>query len=113
MGVLEGKIKFEGSVGEEKKCSFDVENMPGGDVPEIPDEQGSYMLVIDENGNKSWVDISEALTFLSELFTNREAIANAANIPALPVPTGGPYDYKLMATGDGQQATYEWNHEGE
>ena len=92
MGVLEGKIKFEGSVGEEKKCSFDVDNMPGGDVPEIPEEDGVYALSVNEDtGNKDWEDYTEALDF-----------ADAASAD-FPFEEQGTY---LVHVGANKQVTY-------
>jgi len=63
MGVLEGKIKFHGSVGEEKDCTLEVENMPEGNLPEAPNQEGIYGLYVNENGGKFWEDYTEALDF--------------------------------------------------
>lgn len=89
MGVLEGKIKFHGSVGEEKDCTLDVENMPTPG-PEIPEERGVYALVVDPThveGSPLYGDIQEYLK--SE--EDQENLEMAADLKANFPTTNGTY----------------------
>ncbi len=83
MGVLEGKIKFHGSVGEEKDCSLEVENMPG---PKIPEIDGVYALFVDNSGeadeNPYYDDITEGLKTEEDVENLDMAAALKANFPS-------------------------------
>lgn len=88
MGVLEGKIKFHGSVGEEKDCTLDVENMPTPG-PEIPEERGIYALMVDPNeeGSPLYSDIQEYLKSEEDQENLEMAAALKENFPT----TNGTY----------------------
>lgn len=99
MGVLEGKIKFHGSVGEEKDCSLEVENMPSPG-PDIPETDGVYALFVNSEAeeNPYYDDITEGLKTEEDEENLEMAAALKANFPS----TNGTY----LLVVNGNNVTY-------